>query len=215
MDWKKELKAEKLRKKAAVAKAGVKELIDLANQIGATGDPRDIEDLIGKNKKQAATLDSIADETAEMELVEEMAALKAKLTVSSKKLCRQHDEMQDQGWLKPLFGRDPSVAVHNLSLGHWYSDQSPGGNWADEVEEEMPRRREYQPRGRPRWNEHLEPEEDKPFIRGAYRDPFLQVLDKLANRMDRPARPAPPAWPVITDKYQDFPKWRKDIMSYL
>ena len=33
--------------------------------------------------------------------------------------------------------------------------------------------------------------------------------------MDRPARPAPPAWPVFTDKYQDFPKWRKDISSYL
>ena len=83
MDPKKELRAEKLRKRAAVAKAGVDELIELASQIGATGDPRDIEDLIGENKKQAAALDSIADETSEMELVEEMAALKAKLTMSS------------------------------------------------------------------------------------------------------------------------------------
>ena len=33
--------------------------------------------------------------------------------------------------------------------------------------------------------------------------------------MDRPARPAPPAWPVFTDKYQDYPKWRKDVTSYL
>ena len=41
------------------------------------------------------------------------------------------------------------------------------------------------------------------------------MLDKLANPTDRPARPVPPAWPVFTDKYQDFPKWRKDIMSYL
>ena len=55
VDRKKELKAERLCKKAAVVKAGVKELIDLAGQIGATGDPRDIEDLIGENKKQAAT----------------------------------------------------------------------------------------------------------------------------------------------------------------
>ena len=103
-----------------------------------------------------------------------------------------------------------------LSSGHWYSDQSPGGGWADEMEEEEKSRgREYQPQGRPHWNEHLKPEEDETFIRGAYRDPFLQVLDKLANQMDQPARPAPPAWPVFTDKYQDFPKWQKDIMSYL
>ena len=52
---------------------------------------------------------------------------------------------------------------------------------------------------------NLDQEEDESFIRGAHWDPFLQVLDKLANRMDRPARPAPPAWPVFTDKYQDFP----------
>ena len=89
VDWKKELKAEKLCKRAAETKAGVKELIDLAGQIDVTGDPRDIEDLIGENKKQVAALDSIADETTEMELIEEMAVLKVKLTVSSKKL-RQH-----------------------------------------------------------------------------------------------------------------------------
>ena len=47
---------------------------------------------------------SIADETPEKELVEEMAALKAKLKVSSKKLRRQRDEMQDQGRPKPSFG---------------------------------------------------------------------------------------------------------------
>ena len=67
----------------------MKELIDLASQIDITGDTRDIEDLIDENKKQAAALDSIADETAEMELVEKMAVLKVKHTVSSKKL-RQH-----------------------------------------------------------------------------------------------------------------------------
>ena len=151
-----------------------------------------------------------------MELVEEMAVLKAKLTVSSKKLRRQRDEMQDQGMPKPLFSRDASEAMPKSSSSHWYSDQLPSGGWADEVEEEEKSHgRKYQPQGRPRWDEHLEPEEDESFIRGAYRDPFLQVLDKLANRMDRPARPAPPAWPVFTDKYQDFPKWRKDIMSYL
>ena len=46
------------------------ELIDLAGRVDVTGDPRDIEELIGENKKQAATLDSIADETSEMDLIE-------------------------------------------------------------------------------------------------------------------------------------------------
>ena len=73
------MRAEKLHKKAAEAKVGVNELIDLAGQIGVTGDPRDIEELIGENKTQAATLDSIADETGEMELIKEMAVLKARL----------------------------------------------------------------------------------------------------------------------------------------
>ena len=45
-DWKKELRAEKLRKKAAEAKVGVNELTDLAGQIDVTGDPRDIDELI-------------------------------------------------------------------------------------------------------------------------------------------------------------------------
>ena len=78
-DRKKELRAEKFCKKAAEAKVGVNELIDLAGQIDVTGSPRDIEELIGENKKQAATLDSIADETGEMELIKEMAVLKARL----------------------------------------------------------------------------------------------------------------------------------------
>ena len=64
-DRKKQLRAEKLRKKAAEATVGVKELIDLAGQVDITGDPRDIEELIGENKKQAAALDSITDETGE------------------------------------------------------------------------------------------------------------------------------------------------------
>ena len=90
-DRKKELRSEKLRKKAAEAKIGVNELIDLAGQVDITGDPRGIEELIGENKKQAADLDSIADETGEMELV----VLKARLTASSKKLCKQRDEVLD------------------------------------------------------------------------------------------------------------------------
>ena len=60
-DRKKNLRAEKLRKKAAEATDGVQELIDLAGQVDITGDPSDIEELINENKKQAAALDSIAD----------------------------------------------------------------------------------------------------------------------------------------------------------
>ena len=107
---------------------------------------------------------------------------------------------------------------------HWYSHQSPSAyDWAEDVEEEWPTGSfGGRPPSRTRWSDQQQEQErreegggDQSFIRGAYRDPFLQVLDKLANRMDRPARPAPPAWPVFTDKYQDYPKWRKDVTSYL
>ena len=147
-DRKKETRAEKLCKKAAEAKTGVNELIDLASQIDVIGDPRDIEDLIGENKKQADALDSIADETAEMDLIEEMAVLKAKLKVLSKKLRKQRDEMLDQGMSKPSFSRGASEAMPKLGSSLWYSDQSPGGGWADEVEEEEKSHgRQYQPEG--------------------------------------------------------------------
>ena len=125
-DRKKELRAEKLRKKVAEAKVGVNELIDLAGQIGITGDPRDIEELIGENKKQAAALDSLADETGEMELIEEMAVLKARLITSSKKLRNQRDEMLDQGKPKPTFSREDSEVKTKSSSSHWYADQSRG-----------------------------------------------------------------------------------------
>ena len=125
-------------------------------------------------------------------------------------------KIQEQNRPKPSFNQDDSETMPKLSSSHWSADQSPGMGWADEVEEEEKSRgRSYQPKERPRWNANLDQEEDESFIRGAHRDPFLQVLDKLANQMDQPARPAPPAWPVFTDKYQDFPKWRKDISSYL
>ena len=117
-DRKKELRAEKLRKKVAEAKVGVNELIDLAGQIDITGDPRDIEELIGENKKQAAALDSIADETGEMELIEEMAVLKARLTTSSKKLLKQRDEMLDQGRSKPAFSQENSEAKSKSGSSH-------------------------------------------------------------------------------------------------
>ena len=114
-DRKKELRAEKLRKKAAEAKARVNELIDLAGQIDITGDPRDIEELIGENKKQAAALDSIADETGELELIEEMAVLKARLTTSSKKLRQRRDEMLDHGKSAGTFSRkDPEAKFRSL-----------------------------------------------------------------------------------------------------
>ena len=144
---------------------------------------------------------------------------------TSKKLKQQFSKA---GWTKesreaserpkPKFmpsKEDSSFRVND----HWYSRQSPSAsNWAEDVEDEWPGGSfRARPRSQSRWQdqERQEEEGNESFIRGTYRDPFLQVLDKLANRMDRPARPAPPAWPVFTDKYQDFPKWRKDIMSYL
>ena len=51
-DRKKQLRAEKLRKKAAEATVGVKELIDLAGQVDITGDPRDIEELMERTRSK-------------------------------------------------------------------------------------------------------------------------------------------------------------------
>ena len=159
------------------------ELIDLAGQIDITGDPRDIEELIEENKKQAAALDSIADETGEMELIEEMAVLKARLTTSSKKLRKQRDEMLDQGKSKPTFSREDPEVKSKSSSSHWYADQFPGMRWADEVEEEEKSHgRTYQPEERPRWNANLDQEEDESFIRGAHRDPSCKSWTSWPTR---------------------------------
>ena len=127
----------------------------------------------------------------------------------------RREEMLDHDKPEPTLSRKDEGVKFKPSSSHWYADQSPSSRWADEVEEEEKSRGRSFMDERPRYNANLDQEGDESFIRGAHRDPFLQVLDKLANRMDRPARPAPPAWPVFTDKYQDFPKWRKDISSYL
>ena len=76
-------------------------------------------------KKQAAALDSIADETGELELIEEMAVLKARLTTSSKKLRQRRDEMLDHSKSAATFSRKDPEAKSKLSSGHWYADQSP------------------------------------------------------------------------------------------
>ena len=68
----KQLKAEKIRKKAEEAAVEVRDLIDLAEQVDVTGDPKDMEELIDENGKQAETLDSIADETADMEFIDDL-----------------------------------------------------------------------------------------------------------------------------------------------
>ena len=71
-----------------------------------------------------------------MELIEEMAVLKARLTTSSKKLRQQRDEMLDHGKSGSTFGQKDFGVKSKLSSGHWYADQSPGTSWADKVEEE-------------------------------------------------------------------------------
>ena len=134
-----------------------------------------------------------------MELIEEMAVLKARLTTSSKKLRQQRDDMLDHGKSGSTFSRNDPEVKSKSSSSHWYTDQSPGTRWAAEVEEEEKSHgRSYRQEERPRWNANLDQGADESFIRGAHQDPFLEVLDKLANRMGRPARPAPPAWPVFT-----------------
>ena len=72
VDRRKQLKAEKIRKKAEEAAVEVRDLIDLAEQVDVTGDPKDMEELIDENGKQAETLDSIADETADMEFIDDL-----------------------------------------------------------------------------------------------------------------------------------------------
>ena len=49
-----------------------------------------IVELIEENAKQVYTLDSIGDETAEVELVEKLAALKARLTAQLQIPARAH-----------------------------------------------------------------------------------------------------------------------------
>jgi hypothetical protein len=39
--------------------------------------------------------------------------------------------------------------------------------------------------------------------------------DELTDKRDQPVHPTLPAWPVFTDEYQKFPKWKRDIVSYL
>ena len=53
-----------------------------------------------------------------------------------------------EGRSKPAFSRDDPEAKPKSSSSHWYADQSPGGGWADEVEEEEKSRGwDYQPEG--------------------------------------------------------------------
>jgi hypothetical protein len=39
--------------------------------------------------------------------------------------------------------------------------------------------------------------------------------DELTDKRDQPVHPTFPAWPVFTDEYQKFPKWKKDTVLYL
>ena len=69
------------------------------------------------------------------------------------------------GRSKPAFSRDDPEAKPKSSMSHWYADQSPGGRWADEVEEEEKSRGwDYQLEGRPHWKANLDQEEDESFI---------------------------------------------------
>ena len=53
-----------------------------------------------------------------------------------------------KGRSKPAFSQDDREAKPKSSSSHWYADQSPGGRWADEVEEEEKSRGwDYQPEG--------------------------------------------------------------------
>ena len=70
----------------------------------------------------------------------------------------------------------PNNSKVTFAPGHWYKEQSPSRGWAEEEDEEKSQ----------------DEEEYEPFIRDAYKDPFLRVLNKLADLMDRPARPPPP-----------------------
>ena len=45
-------------------------------------------------------------------------------------------KIQEQNRPKPSFSQEDSETMPKLSSSHWYADQSPGGSWADEVEEE-------------------------------------------------------------------------------
>ena len=157
---------------------------------------KDIENLIVESNRQVDALNAIGNEASGVEMVELVKSWKSKLVLSSKKL-KEHFVKAKKAKERPLpkFNRKDSEDLQHQDSSHWYAHQSPGAsNWAEEVEGEWPfGSHQPQPWSRSRWAEQeQEEEEEESFIRGAYRDPFLQVLDKLANRMDRPARPAPP-----------------------
>jgi hypothetical protein len=184
-----------------------------------------------------ADLEDLAEEAGDQQVAEEVTALQNKLNMSSRKLRKQQNELkakerpkpnfnqqqsQWQSHLKGPYGRDQGRRSEDKEAKktHWYQQQTPGSSWADEMEQQpLPKTTRggtswYNPSHR-RDEDEDEDEEDRDYFQGRHRDPFISVLDKLANRMDRPARPPPPAWPVFTDEYQKFPKWKKDIVSYL
>ena len=230
------LQTDKLQRKLDRMKAGAEKLIDIADNMPNGAQKKDFEKLIDDSNRQAEELKKLADETVDVEMLDLVADWNKKLVFTAEKLKKTYSQTD---WSKrfrdtsgerprPIFKTEKETSFKDTSFrtnDHWYSHQSPSVNdWAEEVEEEYPMgsfggRRSN---SRTRWADQQQEQEhrqedggDQSFIRGAYRDPFLHVLDKLANRMDRPARPAPPAWPVFTDKYQDYPKWRKDVTSYL
>ena len=120
---------------------------------------------------------------------EEMLELIDKSVKATQEDCRPKPSFTHENTAKPRLSfshGDTSVVKPKPkpSSGHWYTDQSPSSRWADEVEEEEKSRERSFIQQSPSWNANLEQEGDESFIRGAHRDPFLQVLDKLANRMD-------------------------------
>ena len=179
-----------------------------------------MEKMILDGNQQVEDMKKLAEESEDVEMIDLVADLNKKLVFSKEKLKKAYSQIKpgsrdnSSDRPKPIFKKETSFQVND----HWYSRQSPSvSNWAEDVEEEYPRG-SFASRSpsRTRWSDQQEGGGgNQSYLRGAYRDPFLQVMDKLANRMDRPARPAPPAWPVFTDKYQDYPKWRKDVTSYL
>jgi hypothetical protein len=234
-DRQKALKVERSRKKLEAAQDKVKQLLNMAEQVDEDASSKDLEYLINENTRRVADLEDLVEEAGDSQLAEEASALQTRLTMSSRKLRKQQEELkakerpkpnftqqqsQWQSHLKGPYGRDQGRRSEDKEAkkNHWYQQQTPGSSWADEMEKEpLPKTTRggtswYNPSHR---RDEDEDEEDRDYFQGRHRDPFISVLDKLANRMDRPARPPPPAWPVFTDEYQKFPKWKKDITSYL
>ena len=138
----------------------------------------------------------LADEAEDVEMVDLVRDWNKKLIFTTEKLKKQYSQTSWAKDTRDTSGERPKPIFVKKETSfreseHWYARQSPStNNWGEDAEEEWPTGSfRERPQSRTRWSDQEQEQREEEggeqsFIRGAYRDPFLHVLDKLANRMD-------------------------------